>query len=225
MFKGIIFDLDGVLVDTETFYAEIKEKFFKAYKIALPEEVLLSTVGLNARLSWEVMGDSFPKDWNFDIYKKRFFEFSKQYPLNYGKRLNQGAHEVLKILGEKGYVLSMATSSPIKFASRAIKECKLESYFKVVMTGDKVKESKPNPEIYIRTAELMGLKPYECIAIEDSLHGIESAKEAGMIVLALKDTKFGIDQSKADYFIDSLYDIVDLLNEIKGNIKKESHSL
>jgi len=76
-------------------------------------------------------------------------------------------------------------------------------------------KSKPNPEIYLKSAEALGLRTNECVVVEDSYYGIEAGKRAGMTVIAKRDTMFGTDQSKADYFIGSLSEIVPLLEVLK----------
>ena len=77
-----------------------------------------------------------------------------------------------------------------------------------MVSGHQVHASKPNPEIYLHTAQALGVKPAECLAIEDSSYGIEAARRAGMKVFAYRDERYGVDQSKADSIIDDMRDVV-----------------
>ena len=80
--------------------------------------------------------------------------------------------------------------------------------FDLIVRGKQFKQSKPNPEIYHYTADTLGIREDECFVVEDSTVGIEAAYRAGMSIAGLKDDRFGFDQSKADYHIDSISDIL-----------------
>lgn len=123
----------------------------------------------------------------------------------------EGVEDSIKSLSNK-YRLAIASSSNMESILHTLKIGNLNEYFEVLYSGEDVEESKPNPEIYIKTARDLNLNPYECIVIEDSYNGIKSAKAAGMTVIALKHEKYPMDLSEADYVCNSHYEIHKLID-------------
>ena len=123
--------------------------------------------------------------------------------------------ETLDYLKDKGYILALASSSKEYEIDNVLKRCDLKDYFKLIISGEVFKESKPNPEIYLTCIKRLNLEAKECVAIEDSEYGIEAAKKAGLICIAKRDDRFNYDQSKADYFIDNHDEIKDILENLK----------
>ena len=95
----------------------------------------------------------------------------------------------------------------------------------MIVTGDDFKESKPNPEIYLYCQKTLKLKSDECLVVEDSPIGIEAGKRAGLKVVARKDTKLNMDQSLADYYIDDLWGLKDLIHSTEKRIKNDKSNI
>ncbi len=214
--KAVIFDLDGVLVDTEVIYVKRMEEFYKTHGIMLPKKALNATVGGTLDVSWKKLKAHSPKEWDIEFFRKTYREYAATREFCYKEHLNEGAMEVLKALKRQGYLMALASSTPMERLNRAMDECNLKPYFTSVLSGEMFVESKPNPEIYLKSAELLGFPPSECIAVEDSHYGIQSGKRAGMKVIAKREMKLEIDQSNADYFIHGLREIIPLLEEINS---------
>ena len=117
----------------------------------------------------------------------------------------------MRYLKENGYKIALASSSQKSVIINALKTSNIIEYFDLITSGDQFKESKPNPEIYLYTINKLHSSKEETIIVEDSYPGIQSAINAGIEVLALKDDYFGIEQANANYIIDNLIDIKDYL--------------
>jgi len=212
--KAVIFDMDGVLVDSEVFFMEHMRIFYRLNGIELPEDMLHELVGGTMEIYWDALEPYSPGTWDFGFFRKAYGEFCATIDFSYKDFLSEGTVEVLSALEKKGYKIGLASSSSIRSIRRALSECRIEQYFTSILSGDMFTKSKPDPEIYLKSAEALGLQTDECIVVEDSYYGIEAGKRAGMTVIAKRDTRFGTDQSKADYFINSLKDILSLLEKI-----------
>ena len=119
---------------------------------------------------------------------------------------------LLESLSER-YKIALASSSSLNTINTALDQVDLRKYFIFIVSGEQFKESKPNPEIYLHTIKELNVNKDEAIIIEDSPKGILAANRAGIKVLALKDDKFGLDQSQADINIDELNDIIKLIEK------------
>ena len=114
-------------------------------------------------------------------------------------------------LKRRGYIVALVSSTGPKLISRIVEEVGMRPEFDLIVSGKQFKQSKPNPEIYHYTANILGVREEECFVVEDSTVGIEAAYRAGMSIAGLKDDRFGFDQSKADYHIDHISDILKYL--------------
>ena len=119
--------------------------------------------------------------------------------------------KILKWARDRGMRRAVASSTGYEKVRSILTEVGVAPYLDLIVSGDQFKESKPNPEIYLKTAELLGVRPKECIAIEDSTVGITAAHRAGVKVIALKDDRFDFDRSLADGEIDALGKLIGFL--------------
>lgn len=208
--KAIIFDMDGVLVDTENAYLNMFRDFLRAHGKPVREDILLKIVGADSKKTWNYMGML----WGEEDTEKIRQLFYGEYPdgtLDYREYLFPGVLQMLQILKQRNYVLALASSSKKKDIRRMLKENALESYFSVVVSGEEYKESKPDPEIYNDVRRQLGLNSEECLVVEDSTYGIRAAKAAGLEVIAVDDPRFSFDQSEADGWIKKVTDLLSLV--------------
>ena len=208
--KAIIFDMDGVLVDTENAYLNMFRDFLRAHGKPVREDILLKIVGADSKKTWKYMG----KLWGEEDTEKIRQLFHSEYPdgtLDYIEYLFPGVPQMLRTLKQKNYLLALASSSKKKDIRRMLKENELGSYFTVVVSGEEYKESKPDPEIYNDVKRQLGLNSEECLVVEDSTYGIRAAKAAGLEVIAVDDPRFSFDQSEADGWIKKVTDLLSLV--------------
>lgn len=207
----IIFDMDGVLFDSERMYINEIISFFKQYDIYLTNDICKVVIGVDNKRFYKIVYQWWNNKTSFNefvIILKQHFNSLKR---DYSKLLNDNALELLRYLKENGYKIALASSSQKSVIINALKTSNIIEYFDLITSGDQFKESKPNPEIYLYTINKLHSSKEETIIVEDSYPGIQSAINAGIEVLALKDDYFGIEQANANYIIDNLIDIKDYL--------------
>ena len=207
----IIFDMDGVLFDSERMYINEIISFFKQYDIYLTNDICKVVIGVDNKRFYKIVYQWWNNKTSFNefvIILKQYFNSLKR---DYSKLLNDNALELLRYLKENGYKIALASSSQKSVIINALKTSNIIEYFDLITSGDQFKESKPNPEIYLYTINKLHSSKEETIIVEDTYPGIQSAINAGIEVLALKDDYFGIEQANANYIIDNLIDIKDYL--------------
>ena len=209
--KAVIFDMDGVLVYSEPKNAEQLANFMQEYGCFPSERFLNSLVGTSYDFTSQACIDYMNVKISVEEFKKKFDAYMKTHPYKYLDVFNKEATIILKWLKENGYKLAIASSSFLHQIQTMLDECTIAYYFDVILSGEMFKESKPNPEIYVTAAKKLGVSCEECLVIEDSFYGIKAGKRAGMKVLAVKDTHYGMDQSYADARICSLQEIKEYL--------------
>ena len=203
--------MDGVLFDSERMYINEIISFFKQYDIYLTNDICKVVIGVDNKRFYKIVYQWWNNKTSFNefvIILKQHFNSLKR---DYSKLLNDNALELLRYLKENGYKIALASSSQKSVIINALKTSNIIEYFDLITSGDQFKESKPNPEIYLYTINKLHSSKEETIIVEDSYPGIQSAINAGIEVLALKDDYFGIEQANANYIIDNLIDIKDYL--------------
>ncbi len=215
--KGIIFDVDGVIFDSEKLHAEAWKSVFEKRNIFLADDK--SGVGRSDReflLELKEKG-AIPQHMNIlEIQKEKLsilIELS-----NKNVELFPKVKELLNLLKKK-YVLAVASNSDKSFILNVIRNTNILHYFRSVLAINDVKEPKPSPEIYLLAAEKIGLKPQECVVIEDSTFGIEAAKRAKMKCIAIAHTLPKEKLQKADLLLKQIY-----IEEIEKFIQEQSNS-
>lgn len=120
------------------------------------------------------------------------------------------APDVLRKLQEKGLRLALASSNGLAIVEKILRDNGIRDFFEVVVSGESFRKSKPDPEIYIHTAAVLGIDTKDCLVAEDSTAGITAAHLAGMQVAAVIDDRFGFDRSLADFEVEKIMDIPDI---------------
>ncbi|MDY4761201.1 HAD family phosphatase [Streptococcus thoraltensis] len=210
--KAVIFDMDGVLFDTEIFYFERRKHFLAQRGISIDHLAPKDFIGGNVKQTWQlVLGDDYDK-WDIPKLEEEYRRQKEEQPAPYPDLIMSGAKTVIDDLKASGYRLALASSSAILDIERALKGSGLYQAFEVILSGEDFPESKPHPAIYQEAITQLGLEKDQALVIEDSQKGIEAGKRAGLKVLALKDNRFGVDQSQADFSIDHLGQLFDFLD-------------
>ncbi len=215
--EAVIFDMDGVLIDSEPIHYEIEKQLFNTLGISVPEEV--------HRLYLGAAGDFMYLDLKsrFDLSQSvnELLAFDDQFRCQYFKslallNLNDGVILLLNRLKSAGMKLAVATSSSPELVKILLDRSDLSSYFDAIVTTTEAGKSKPAPEVYLLAALKIGVSSDKCMVFEDSPNGISAAKSAGMYCIAVETESVGLDElAQADFTIQSFNGITpDRLSEI-----------
>lgn len=214
MTKAIVFDMDGVLFDSEQLYMRLWRQLALKYHIPNIDDILYRCLGMTVaheRATYlETYGVDFPYDQYVEELKVDFFGYIEKY----GMPLKPGTRELLDYLKDHHYLIALATSTAKEHVEMELIGVKLYDYFNVIVTGDMITHSKPAPDIYLKACEQLGVEPQEAWAVEDSANGIRSAYQAQMKVIMVPDLLEPTDELKPmiTYIGQSLLDVMTYLD-------------
>jgi len=216
MLSAIIFDLDGVLADSEPWWSEIDAELLAEYGVTYRGEYHQNVVGVSYRLAVEFYKKAFGLSVATDEMMRRRGEIATEFFAN-RVGLFPNVKEVLKELRQMKLHLAVATSSISASARPFLDRHALTKFFEVIVTGEEVERGKPAPDIYLCAAQKLGIPADACLVVEDALPGIAAAKAARMRVAAIPDTRF-LDlrnyKKKADYVLSSLKELPALVRKL-----------
>lgn len=217
-FAAVIFDMDGVLVDTEWAYKQELVAFGKDMGFGLTDEELNALVGTSSQAFTDILIEWYGRigrDYDAKAARDAYAAWFDAYtPLDFASLLNPGVRETLDELHARGVRTALASSSPMRDIEAVLAACKLEGAFETVVSGEQFHESKPNPEIYLHSLDLLGLPADVCCCVEDSVPGITAGKAAGLTVFAKREERFGFSQEAADAVIDQIPDLLTAAYEV-----------
>ena len=210
MSNYIIFDMDGVLVDSEPIHMEILNEFLTKLNVSISLEYYFSLVGMGGLLIWEKL----KRDYNLDGDPNNLYVSHKKYFHSVIKSKHippvKGIKTLLNQLKGEEYSISLGSSSPIKLIEHSIHLIGIQDYFDHLVSSEHVKNGKPFPDIFLRIAELYDVEPSKFTVIEDSHNGVIAAKAAGMKCIGFRNPNSGNQNlSKADLIIDHFSELSD----------------
>jgi beta-phosphoglucomutase len=207
MIKGVLFDMDGVLVDSETFICKAAIMMFRELGLKVQPEDFQPFVGMGENRYLGGVAEHYGINVDIEKVKARTYEIYKKIVRGKLSPL-PGAHEFISKCRNKGLRLALATSADTIKMEVNLKEIGLSrNSFHSVITGLDVNKKKPFPDIYLRAAENLGLKPADCLVVEDALSGIESGKAAGCRCLAVTSSFDAAALKEADWICESLLNV------------------
>lgn len=209
MVEAVIFDMDGVIIDSEPLHKEVLKEYMKELKIQVSEELYNTFIGSTSIEMFTQLKEKF----NFqgeveeviETYAERYVEYIKKHE---DIKPIAGIKELIEELHERGIKIALASSSCRMHIDMVLNMFSFNKYFDVVVSGHDVEKPKPNPDIFLRTSELLEVKPEQCLVIEDSFNGVRAAKSAGMICIAYDNQNSGAqNREDADAIVKSISDI------------------
>lgn len=209
--KAVIFDLDGSLVDSMWIWPAVDVEYMKKYRLTPPESFHKDIEGMSYTETAQYFLDTFPTlDCTLDDVRREWMEMTMEL---YTTKvpLKAGAKEFLDKMRAQGVLLGIATSNARELVDAVLKALHIKEYFSSVRTSCEVAAGKPAPDVYLKVAEDLKVRPKDCLVFEDVVNGILAGKNAGMSVCAVDDEFSRPDEAKkkkaADYFIRDYHDI------------------
>lgn len=207
--KAVIFDMDGVLVDSEITYIRLWQTFLAENGVS----VSIADLRFLAGSSREIENQFLSKMLHLSVreVEKKKKDFYQKHPINYKNIQKPFSRQLLSFLKEKEIKIALASSSPMENIEEVLLQCDIYNFFSFLVSGEQFEKTKPDPQIYEYTVQQLGLEKEEILVIEDSEYGITSATSAGLTVIALLDPILQFNVSKATYQIKTLKDAINII--------------
>lgn len=216
----MIFDMDGVLLDSEASYRSSVERFFGDRGVVIPVHELNEIAGSShedyrAHIArwWERIPELSAEDAALGP-QAAIHPYYVSSPEEVAALASPGLRETLDSLAERGIALGLASSSPMREIRSNLEALGVDGHFSAIVSGDDLARSKPFPDVYLKAMELLGVDWRQAIAVEDSDPGIEAARRAGLAVAAKRDDRFGFTQAGAQWLFDELPELVTLVDRL-----------
>lgn len=205
----VIFDMDGVIFDTERFYLECCVPAAEKVGLARMEEVARQCIGLTEPETEKRLRAFYGEDAPLEEFHQETGRIFMERYAKAGLPLKEGAVELLRYLKEQGARIALASSTRLDIITMEMRDAGLIDYFDVIIGGDMVKNSKPQPDVFLRAAEELNVDAADCYIIEDSYNGVRAARKAGGTVFMVPDLLEPTEEmrSLADRIFGSLLDV------------------
>lgn len=183
---AVIFDMDGVLIDTVNIHWEIYNTMLKEkYNVTVKDEELAELIGMSLAEQIPLLNQKYGINIDADSFIPEAEQ--RKYKALSDLRPKDGVIEILRNLQSLGIIMGVGTSTPEKAAKQRLRDIGISDFFETIIGEESVTNHKPNPEVYLRVAEQLGYSPGACIVFEDAPNGIKAAKSAGMYCIGLEN--------------------------------------
>lgn len=227
MFKAIIFDMDGVMFDTEKLFVKCGIEVGRRIGYNIDSKIIIKCMGSNynkiREIFFEELGDSFP----FDLFYKEYLKVREDFIKKNGIDVKKGVYELLNYLYINKYKIAIASSNDRDIIRNYLELAGInENIFDVIMGGDGFINGKPMPDIYLETCRLLGIDSGETMVIEDSNNGIKASYLAGCFTVFIPDISVVDDNNlyMINKKMDSLLDVIEYLDKNNNNLKQNKNS-
>lgn len=204
--RGVIFDLDGVIINTEKYHQQSWHDLGERYNIKVTPDFFKSTFGMQN-------SDIIPKLFKNKLNQSRIEEMADFKEQKYRELINgkmtllEGVEELISSLKANGYKLAIGSSTPKVNLDFMLTQLSIGHFFDAFATSEDAANSKPAPDTFLAAAKKLELNPARCVVIEDAVHGVTAAVNAKMKVIAVTNTKPACELSQADRIVDSLIEL------------------
>lgn len=215
-YQAVVFDMDGVIFDTERLVIEFWKEVAKKHNIPNVEHTCIQCLGTNRVRTREIFLENYGADFPFDSYCAEVTELFNTHYKGVPLPTKPGIRELLSYLQEQDIKVGLASSTAQHLVRDEIGTAGLLPYFQTLVCGDMVEHSKPAPDIFLKACEILNADPTKSIAIEDSFNGIRSAHCAGMAPIMVPDQVQPTDEIRtlAFHVMPSLLDVLNWLKTL-----------
>lgn len=215
-YQAVVFDMDGVIFDTERLVIEFWKEVAKKHNIPNIEHTCIQCLGTNRVRTREIFLENYGADFPFDPYRAEVTELFDTHYKGVPLPTKPGIRELLSYLQEQDIKVGLASSTAQHLVRDEIGTAGLLPYFQTLVCGDMVEHSKPAPDIFLKACEILNADPTKSIAIEDSFNGIRSAHCAGMTPIMVPDQVQPTDEIRtlAFHVMPSLLDVLNWLKTL-----------
>jgi len=218
--RGILFDMDGLVLDSEALYTRFWREAANALGFPMTVEQSWGMRSLGKKLGQPYLESLFGPTVDYTTLRQKRIELMDAYVEKYGIDAKPGIYELLDYMEENQIPGAITSSSPMEFIERHLSNANLLHRFQKLCSGHSIPNGKPAPDIYLLGAKELGLKPEECLALEDSPTGILSGYRAGCLPVMIPDLDQPNEDTQNLLFAkaDSLTDIIDILKQQNGHL-------
>ncbi len=220
MIEAVIFDMDGVLVDSEPCHTEIEKRQFQLNQLQISEEEHSQYTGIATDVMWREIASKHA----LPLPVEELIEQNRKESIGYFSEKNEipvmpGLVDLLENLKQKPYLLAVASSSFPEIIDIILRKTGLRKYFKVIVSSKEAGKSKPKPDVFLLAAKRLGVDPQKCLVIEDSKNGIKAAHTANMSCVAYQSPS--VDPSKQKEADAVIKDFTQLIPMLCPNLRLE----
>ncbi len=220
MIKAVVFDMDGLLIDSENMYNKHAQIVLPQMGYEYNKALIDNCIGRSRREVEQLVTDHYGNGIDVQaLYINIEQSISHDYKTN-GIPIKKGVFELMDFLKDKNIPIAVASSSYRKVAEHVLGKTGILPYVVTDVYGDEVKDSKPDPAIYAKACEQLGLAPNECMALEDSYNGLNAAKSAGLYTIMVPDQLPPTAEilEKIDDCVSSLLEIIPIITQLTGKV-------
>lgn len=208
MYKSFIFDMDGVMINSEPLHLKVDQYILNKFGLEMAADDLKEFVGMTDPEMWGRIRDNY----SLEIAVEEIINLQLQTKVTilheYEEQLIEGIKELLDLLRFHNKKIGLASSSPRQYIEAVLNKYHIRNYFHCIISGEEVDKGKPSPDIYLTAAKLLDTEIGDCIVLEDSRNGVAAAKAAGMRCIGYQNIDSGYqDLTKADIIINTIVEI------------------
>ena len=212
--RAFIFDMDGVIYDSEPIHAKAKKQVLAECGISISDERLATFVGRSSRDFYGTMVEENPQcqlSWQ-ELAQRKHALYKRLLAEDDSVQVMPGIKELLEHIRAVGYPIGLGSSSIMEMIELVLNRFDLKDFFSVLVSGNDLPKSKPDPLIFLTVAQRLAVSPEICTVVEDATAGVTAAKAAGMYCIGYENPNSGPQNlSKADIIVNSHYDIIKLV--------------
>lgn len=217
MIKAVLFDMDGVIIDSEPLHFEADEKLMTDLGYSVPDNYFASFIGISNPDMWKQVKDAFQMKESIDTLLELQKKINTQLLEDAVLEPIKGIRPLLESLKSNQIKTGIGSSSSTECIKQVVSKFNLNSHFDVLQSGEEVENGKPEPDVYLEVARRLNVMPHECVVIEDAHAGVNAAKKAGMFCIGYQNPNSGNqDLAKADWIVHSIEEIA--LSEINKRV-------